>query len=252
MADPRLEVIDRRLSTIDRIIAVSSGKGGVGKSVVASTLALILQRRGLEVGLLDLDFTCPATHLILGVGDVMPKEERGIIPPRFHGLEYMSLVYYTMDRPMPLRGIDVSNAVIELLSITRWGKLDFLIVDMPPGIGDATLDLLRLIPQMEFLIVTTPSRIAFQTVRHLLELLMGLGRRVVGVVENMVMKPSELVERRVREMGLPYLGFIPFDSGLEEALGDAETLIATDFAEALYGVASALLLSDEEAEGEGD
>jgi ATP-binding protein involved in chromosome partitioning len=182
----------------------------------------------------------------------MPKEERGIIPPRFHGLEYMSLVYYTMDRPMPLRGIDVSNAVIELLSITRWGKLDFLIVDMPPGIGDATLDLLRLIPQMEFLIVTTPSRIAFQTVRHLLELLMGLGRRVVGVVENMVMKPSELVERRVREMGLPYLGFIPFDSGLEEALGDAETLIATDFAEALYGVASALLLSDEEAEGEGD
>jgi ATP-binding protein involved in chromosome partitioning len=252
VADPRLEVIDRRLSTIDRIIAVSSGKGGVGKSVVASTLALILQRRGLEVGLLDLDFTCPATHLILGVGDVMPKEERGIIPPRFHGLEYMSLVYYTMDRPMPLRGIDVSNAVIELLSITRWGKLDFLIVDMPPGIGDATLDLLRLIPQMEFLIVTTPSRIAFQTVRHLLELLMGLGRRVVGVVENMVMKPSELVERRVREMGLPYLGFIPFDSGLEEALGDAETLIATDFAEALYGVASALLLSDEEAEGEGD
>lgn len=246
MADPRLELIDRRLSTIDRIIAVSSGKGGVGKSVVASTLALIVAGRGLEVGLLDLDFTCPATHLILGVEDAMPMEERGVIPPIFHGLEYMSLIYYSMDRPTSLRGVDVSNVILELLSITKWGNLRFLFLDMPPGIGDATLDLLSLIPEMEFLIVTTSSRIALATVRRLLMLLKGLGRRVVGVVENMVMEPSALVEREVEGMKILYLGSIPFDPGLEGALGDVGALMTTDFARALKEIASSLL-SDEEA-----
>ncbi|KYH39412.1 MAG: PP-loop ATPase, mrp-like protein [Candidatus Bathyarchaeota archaeon B23] len=250
MADPRVEVIDRRLSTIDRIIAVSSGKGGVGKSVVASTLALTLARRGLEVGLLDLDFTCPTTHLILGVEDGMPEEERGLLPPRVQGLEYLSLAYYTKDRPTPLRGGDISNAIVELLSITRWGQLALLVVDMPPGIGDATLDLLRLIPQMEFLVVTTPSHIAFETVRRLLGLLGGLRRRVVGVVENMVMNPSDFVEGEVEAMGFPYLGVIPFDPELEGTLGDVEALMETSFAEAVGRIASALL--DEEAEGEGD
>ncbi len=241
MADPRLEVIDRRLSTIDRIIAICSGKGGVGKSVVASTLSLLLARRGLRVGLLDLDFTCPATHLILGIGDVMPREERGIIPPEVHGLEYMSLIYYTGEKPTPLRGSDVSNAIIELLSITRWGRLSHLIVDMPPGLGDATLDLLRLIPKMEFLIVTTPSRIAFQTVRRLIELLKGLNRVILGVLENMALEPSELIRGEVEAMGLNYLGSIPFDPGLEKALGDAEALLQTDFAASLNSTVSSLL-----------
>ncbi|HDI52981.1 MAG TPA: ATP-binding protein, partial [Candidatus Bathyarchaeota archaeon] len=206
MADPRLEVIDRRLSTIDHIIAVCSGKGGVGKSVVASTLSLLLARRGLEVGLLDLDFTCPATHLILGVGDATPEEERGIVPPRFHGVEYMSLIYYTGERPTPLRGGAITNAIIEILSVTRWGRLSHLVVDMPPGLGDATLDLMRLIPRMEFLIVTTPSRIAFQTVRRLIELLREADRVILGVLENMVLESSERIRGEVEAMGLKYLG----------------------------------------------
>jgi len=241
MADPRLEVIDRRLSTIDHIIAVCSGKGGVGKSVVASTLSLLLARRGLEVGLLDLDFTCPATHLILGVGDATPEEERGIVPPSFHGVEYMSLIYYTGERPTPLRGEDVTNAIIEILSVTRWGRLSHLVVDMPPGLGDATLDLMRLIPRMEFLIVTTPSRIAFQTVRRLIELLREADRVILGVLENMVLEPSGRIRGEVEAMGLKYLGSIPFDQKLEEALGDAEALLQTDFAASLNAAVSSLL-----------
>ncbi len=241
MADPRLEVIDRRLSTIDHIIAVCSGKGGVGKSVVASTLSLLLARRGLEVGLLDLDFTCPATHLILGVGDATPEEERGIVPPSFHGVEYMSLIYYTGERPTPLRGEDVTNAIIEILSVTRWGRLSHLVVDMPPGLGDATLDLMRLIPRMEFLIVTTPSRIAFQTVRRLIELLREADRVILGVLENMVLEPSGRIRGEVEAMGLKYLGSIPFDPKLEEALGDAEALLQTDFAASLNAAVSSLL-----------
>src|SRR5512136_1450517 len=135
MIDPRTSVIEHRLGVIGRIVAVSSGKGGVGKSLVATTLALALARKGHRVGLFDLDFTSPSTHLILGAGGVKPKEDKGVLPADVCGLEYMSLVYYTSDQAAPLRGIDTSNALIELLAVTIWGRLDFLVIDMPPGIG---------------------------------------------------------------------------------------------------------------------
>jgi ATP-binding protein involved in chromosome partitioning len=113
--------------------------------MVASALALSLKEKGFSVGLLDLDFTSPSTHVILGVEGLQPEEEYGIIPPLAHGLRYMSITYYSLDKPAPLRGADVSDAIIELLAITRWGELDHLIIDMPPGLGDATLDMIRLI-----------------------------------------------------------------------------------------------------------
>jgi ATP-binding protein involved in chromosome partitioning len=119
MADPRPGVIARRLAHVKKVIAVSSGKGGVGKSVIATTLALILSRRGFKVGLLDLDFTSPSTHLILGVGDFRPEEEKGIIPPMAHGFRYMSIIYYSVDEPAPLRGADISNAIIELFAFSN-------------------------------------------------------------------------------------------------------------------------------------
>ena len=114
--------------------------------MVATALALSLVKEGCRVGLFDLDFTGPSTHIILGVpSNLQPKEEIGIVPPKFGGLAYMSLVYFVGDNPAPLRGTDVSNALIELLSVTQWGELDFLIIDMPPGIGDAVLYLVRLV-----------------------------------------------------------------------------------------------------------
>src|SRR3972149_1591688 len=128
MVDPRTSIISVRLGNVGRIVAVSSGKGGVGKSLVASTLALALTKQGYEVGLFDLDFTSPSTHVILGIEGVQPKEDKGIVPPVANGLRYMSIVYYSGDYASPLRGADVSNALIELLSITRWGKLDFLVI----------------------------------------------------------------------------------------------------------------------------
>ncbi|HII85661.1 TPA: ATP-binding protein, partial [Candidatus Bathyarchaeota archaeon] len=145
MVDPRISVIGDRLGGIGRIIAVSSGKGGVGKSFVATTVALALARKGYRVGLFDLDFTSPSTHIILGAGEVEPKEDKGLLPPVVNGLEYMSLIYYSGGQAAPLRGEDTSNALIELLAVTRWGKLDYLVIDMPPGIGDAVLDLIRLV-----------------------------------------------------------------------------------------------------------
>jgi ATP-binding protein involved in chromosome partitioning len=231
VVDPRTSIVNERLKGIRRIIAVSGGKGGVGKSLFASTFALILARKGFRVGLFDLDFTSPSTHTILGVQDMQPREEKGIIPPQFQGFEYMSIIYYSGDHATPLRGADVSNALIELLSIVRWGKLDYLILDMPPGIGDATLDLIRLVERIEFLIVTTPSQLAFETVKRLAGLLQTMRIRVIGVVENMKFAHSDTIQRETKTLGLAFIGEIPFDTGIEETIGKTDKLLDTAFAE---------------------
>ncbi|MEM3697041.1 MAG: P-loop NTPase [Candidatus Bathyarchaeia archaeon] len=241
MADPRISIINERIKEIRNIIAVSSGKGGVGKSLVASTFALILAKKGYSVGLFDLDFTSPSTHAILGIEGVQPKEEKGLVPPEVYGLKYMSIVYYSGEYASPLRGTDVSNALIELLAITRWGRLDFLIVDMPPGIGDATLDLLRLIKNVKFLIVTTSSLLAFETVRKLVSLLKALNVPIIGVVENMKMNHSKAIQERVQSLSVPFLGEIPFDTKIEESIGKTSKLLKTVFAEKVDGIASKII-----------
>ena len=229
MSDPRIAIIANRFENIGKIIAVSSGKGGVGKSMIATSLALNLRDKGYKVGLLDLDFTSPATHVIMGVDGLYPEEDYGIIPPLAHDLRYMSITHYSLDEPAPLRGQDVSNAIIELLAIIKWGELDYLVVDMPPGIGDATLDTIRLIPRIEFVVVTTPSRVAYQSVRRMILLLKELGIPMSGVVENMVMKPSDYVKSDVEELGLDYLGSIDYDEAVEMSLGDVDALSETSF-----------------------
>lgn len=233
MADPRIGIIEERLKGVNRIVAVSSGKGGVGKSLIASTLALTLAKRGYKVGLFDLDFTSPSTHVILGVEGLQPKEEKGIIPPQVHGLKYMSIVYYSGEYASPLRGVDVSNALIELLAITRWDELDFLIVDMPPGISDATLDVIRLVKRIGFVVITTPSRLAFETARKLIDLLSELGIPIMGVVENMKMKESRFIQQQTEGRDIKFWGDIPFDAELEEAIGDVNKLLATQFSKKL-------------------
>jgi len=233
MPDPRIGLIDRRMKGINNIIAVSSGKGGVGKSLIASTIALTLAREGHRVGLFDLDFTSPSTHVILGAKDLQPEERKGIIPPQVQGFKYMSIVYYSGDYASPLRGADISNALIELLAITRWNNLDFLIIDMPPGISDATLDIVRLIKRVKFLIVTTPSQLAFETVRKLINLLNELKIPIIGVIENMKMKESSFVSQQVEGRGIAFLGETPFDNELEEAIGNVNKLLETGFGKKL-------------------
>jgi len=238
MVDPRTSIINERMKSIRNIIAVSGGKGGVGKSLVASTLALILARKGRRVGLFDLDFTSPSTHIILGIEDIKPKEEKGIIPPKVLGLQYMSIIYYSGDYATPLRGADVSNALIELLSITRWEQLDYLILDMPPGISDATLDMIRLIKNIKFLIVTTPSQLAFETVKKLTSLLTSLKIPVIGIIENMKMNQPQAIQKQTQKLGLIFLGEIPYDTKIEETLGNTNQLLRTTFAKKIEHMAS--------------
>lgn len=225
--EPRTSVIEKRLKHINRIIAVASGKGGVGKSMVASTLALHLSQHGNRVGLLDLDLYGPSSHIILGVKNKFPTEEKGIIPPTVHGISFMSIVYFTEEKPSPFRGIDISNIILELLAITQWGRLDFLIIDMPPGIGDETLDVIRYIKRSEFLVVTTPSKVAMGAVSKLLNMLMELKKPVLGVIENMTMTESSFIEHEVQRLQVRYLGKIHFDHTLEESIGNPDTLAQT-------------------------
>jgi ATP-binding protein involved in chromosome partitioning len=250
LIDPRTSIISKRLSRISRIIAVSSGKGGVGKSMVATTLALTLVRNGCDVGLFDLDFTSPSTHLILGTNlrRAKPKEEKGIIPPTINGLHYMSLVYFVGEKPAPLRGAEISNALIELLTITRWGKLDFLIIDMPPGIGDAVLDLIRLIKNIEFLIVTTPSTLAFETVKKQANLLCELKMPIIGILENMKMDTGSYIQMETEKLGLRYLGEIPHDPQVEATIGDQPKLLATALGKQMRQVAKIVALTKKSEE----
>ncbi|MGA3291236.1 MAG: P-loop NTPase [Candidatus Bathyarchaeia archaeon] len=251
MVDPRTSVINERLSRISRIIAVSSGKGGVGKSIIATTLALTLARKGCKVGLFDLDFTSPSTHIILDTHNVQPKEEKGLIPPTVHGLEYMSLVYFVGDNPAPLRGADVSNALIELLSVTLWGTLDFLVIDMPPGIGDAVLDLVRLIKRIEFLIITSPSLLAFETVKKQVILLCNLKMPIIGVIENMKMDKAKGIAEETGKLGLKFLGEIPFDPQVEAAIGDVGKLLNTAVGKKVQQAANSNILRKRETPENG-
>ena len=232
MVDPRITVINEKLKDAKNIIAVSSGKGGVGKSLVASTLALILAKRGYKVGLFDLDFTSPSTHLILGVKDIMPEEEKGIIPPMVHGLKYMSITYFSSDYASPLRGEDVSNAIIELLAITRWGKLDFLIIDMPPGMGDELLEVITYIRRSLLVLVTTPSVLSLASARRLAKLVEGKGR-LAGIIENMSDTPTELVVELANKLKATYLGNVPYVPMLEELMGKPYEMLNTPAGEAV-------------------
>jgi len=222
--DPRTSVIGKRLEKVKRIIAVSGGKGGVGKSVISSLLALALSESGKKVGLLDLDLSSPSDHIILGVKNLYPEEEYGIIPPEFQGIRFMSITLFAKDEPTPLRGGDVSNAIRELLCITRWEDLDFLIIDMPPGIGDELFEAIELLKRCEFILVTIPSRVAFETVKKLALILREIKSPIIGVIENMKRGENDFIPKECERLNLDYLGSVRFDEKLEDSIGDSEKI----------------------------
>ncbi len=238
--DPRLAVIGRRLAGVARIVAVTGGKGGIGKSLVATTLSLAMQREGRRVGLLDLDFTGPCDHVFLGAACRLPEEKFGIVPAEEAGVRFLSLAFFTGSRPAALRGGELSDAVVELLAITQWGDVDVLVIDTPPGLGDALLDVLRLLPATRFLALSTPSRVVVETVRRTLALLAGVGAATLGVLENMRRGDDPAVERLAVEAGVRYLGAVPFDPGVEDAIGDPRALLDSEAGRAVRAVASGI------------
>jgi len=197
-------------------------------------LALILAKKGKKVGLLDLDLYGPSSHIILGLKRFrFPEEEKGILPHEIHGIKFMSIVYFTEDKPAPLRGKDITNVIIELLAITRWENLDYLIVDMPPGIGDEILDIIRYVKKAEFLVVTTSSKVSMGAVSKLLKILKELKLRIIGVIENMKLDDSDYIKNNVSDFSIKYLGSILFDKNLEEGIGSPAILLQSNFSKDL-------------------
>ncbi len=241
MIDPRIKAIEARLEKVKRIIPVVSGKGGVGKSMVSTILALVLAKKGYKVGLLDLDFHGASDHVILGFEPKeFPEEDRGVVPPEVHGIKFMSIVYYSEDKPTPLRGMEISDALIELLAITRWEELDFLIIDMPPGMGDQFLDVLRFLKEGEFVVVATPSKLAINVIKKLLELLKEQKFKIVGLVENLKLDEEKDIEEIANEFNVPYLVGIPLYKDLDEKVGDVEELLKSEFSKKIERVADSL------------
>ena len=177
------------LTQVKNIIAVASGKGGVGKSTPAVNLALALQQRGQKVGLLDADIYGPSIAMMLGVAEnTRPQavDEKYFKPIKAHGLSTMSMAYLVTDKtPMAWRGPMAAGALQQLLQQTAWGELDVLVVDMPPGTGDIQLTLAQKAQVAGAIIVTTPQDIALLDAQKGIEMFLKVNIPVLGIVENM-------------------------------------------------------------------
>ena len=218
------------LGSARNVIAVGSGKGGVGKSTTAVNLALALAADGARVGVLDADIYGPSVPTLLGLsGKPDSPDGKGIEPLRAHGIEFMSIgLLVDADTPMIWRGPMATSALTTLLNDTRWGDLDFLIVDLPPGTGDIQLTLAQKIPVAGAVIVTTPQDVATLDARKALKMFEKVEVPVLGLVENMALHTCSScghVEhvfgegggaRMAAEYGVVLLGSLPLDVAIRE------------------------------------
>jgi ATP-binding protein involved in chromosome partitioning len=212
---------------VKNIIAVSSGKGGVGKSTVAVNLAVALAQDGAKVGIMDADVYGPNVPLMLGTGYDQPEVFNNQLQPvDAHGIKMISMALLVpRDKPMILRGPMLHGVVRQFLSDVNWGELDYLIVDMPPGTGDVQLSLAQLVPVQGAVLVTTPQEVSLSDVRRAVKMFETVNVPVLGVIENMsyFIAPDtgnryEIFgrgggQKLASEYGLNFLGEVPL--GLE-------------------------------------
>ena len=215
---------------VRNILAVSSGKGGVGKSTVAVNVAVSLALNGARVGLMDMDVYGPNVPIMLGASDARPEVDvNKLIPIEAYGVRIMSMAFLQPgDKPMIVRGPILHGLVKQFLSDVKWGELDYLIVDMPPGTGDVQLSLAQLVPVQGAVLVTTPQDVAIADVRRALRMFETVAIPILGVVENMsyFIAPDtgnryDIFgegggEKLAAMYGVPFLGSIPLGIGVRE------------------------------------
>ncbi|WP_432713128.1 Mrp/NBP35 family ATP-binding protein [Pedobacter sp.] len=262
-----------QLSNIRNIILVSSGKGGVGKSTVASNLAITLAANGAKTGLIDADIYGPSVPMMFGLTGAKPSARETaegktlIMPIEKYGIKLLSLGFFAdPDQPVPWRGPMASNAVKQLFNDADWGELDYLIVDLPPGTGDIHITITQSFPIAGAVIVTTPQQVALADTRKGLAMfkMPSINIPVLGVVENMAyFTPEELPDNKYYIFGkdggkalatafdVPFLGEIPIvqsiteggDSGVPVALAK-DTLLSACFAEIAGKVAQQIAINN--------
>lgn len=260
---------------VKNIIAVASGKGGVGKSTVAVNLALGLAKTGAKVGLIDADIYGPSIPIMFGLENARPQasEVNGktrIEPIEKYGIKLLSIGFFTdPNQPVPWRGPMVSTAVKQLFNDADWGELDYLVVDLPPGTGDIHITVTQTFPVTGAVIVTTPQNVALADAKKGIGMFMmpAINVPLLGVVENMAyFTPAELPENKyyifgqgggrklAGQLGVPFLGEIPLVKGISES-GDAgkpivldeESIMAKAFVEMAKSVAQQVAISNAKA-----
>ncbi|MDH4186442.1 MAG: Mrp/NBP35 family ATP-binding protein [Nitrospira sp.] len=226
---------DNLIPGVKHVIAVSSGKGGVGKSTVSVNLAVALALNGAKVGLLDADIYGPNIPMMMGVTKQPEQKDGKIVPAESHGVKLISMGFFVPeDTAVVWRGPMVHTAIQQLFRDVLWGELDYLLIDLPPGTGDAQLTLTQLVPLTGAITVTTPQEVALADVRKGMMMFQKVNVPLLGIVENMSYflcshcgERTEIFshgggERAAATVGIPFLGRIPIDPAIR-AGGDSGT-----------------------------
>jgi ATP-binding protein involved in chromosome partitioning len=230
------------IPNVKNIIAIASGKGGVGKSTTAANLALALAAEGASVGVLDADIYGPSQPMMLGIrGRPESDDGKTLEPMEGHGVQAMSIGFLIdIDTPMVWRGPMVTQALEQLLNETRWREIDYLVVDMPPGTGDIQLTLAQKVPVTGAVIVTTPQDIALIDARKGLKMFEKVGIPILGIVENMSIHicpncghESHIFgtgggEQMCRDYGVDFLGALPLDIAIREQADSGMPTVVAD------------------------
>ena len=239
------------LPGVSKIVAVGSGKGGVGKTTVAVNLAIALARMGNKVGLIDADIYGPNIPLMMGSSAQPKVGAQNQIEPNFtHGVKTISIGYISPgDKPMVMRGPMLHQIIRQFLQQVEWGELDYLIIDLPPGTGDVVISLVQTVPLTGAVVVSTPSDVALQDARKALEMFAQVNVEVLGIVENMshftCPHCSQIIdifskggaERTAAQFNVPFLGSIELvpaireggDRGMPVALAGPDSELAAEF-----------------------
>jgi ATP-binding protein involved in chromosome partitioning len=224
---------------IRNAIAVASGKGGVGKSTVAVNIAVTLAQSGARVGLLDADIYGPNVPTMMGVSHLPAPKENKLIPAEAYGVKMMSIGFLVKpDQPLIWRGPMLHSAIRQFLTDVDWGELDYLIVDLPPGTGDAALSLAQSLPLSGGVIVTLPQQVSLDDARRGVEMFRQLNVNVFGVVENMSYLElpdgsrmdifgSGGGERLASQAGVPFIGAIPMDPAVRTGGDEGKPVVVT-------------------------
>ncbi|MEA5021880.1 Iron-sulfur cluster carrier protein [bioreactor metagenome] len=247
----------QQASNIKNVIAVMSGKGGVGKSSVTSMLAVSLMRQGFKVGILDADITGPSIPRIFGLRDKANMNEVGVIPGETsHGIKVMSLnlMIPNEDDPVIWRGSIITQLVQQFWTDVVWGELDYLLIDLPPGTGDVPITVMQSLPVSGVVIVTSPQQLAGMIVRKAINMVKKYDATIYGLVENMAYVACPQCEERIEIFGkphgeaeaaqneIPYLGQLPIDPVLATMsdLGKIEDYESAGFAQIAKNLAEVI------------
>jgi ATP-binding protein involved in chromosome partitioning len=225
---------------IRNVVAIASGKGGVGKTTVAVNVAVILAQTGARVGLLDADIYGPNVPTMMGVDRIPPVKEKLIIPAEAYGVKIMSIGFLVSpDQPLIWRGPMLHSAIQQFINDVDWGELDYLVVDLPPGTGDAQLSLSQSIPLSGGVIVTLPQKISLEDARRGLQMFKAMEVPVLGIVENMSyleMPDGTKVDvfghgggaELAKETGVPLIGSIPLEPSVREGGDTGVPIVISD------------------------